>query len=62
MDDYLFEKTMNRDGCNIHYWVSHNSNGPWVIFLHGAGADHEMFNDQLQILSEKFKVLNNFGR
>ena len=57
MDNYLVEKTMNRDGCNIHYWVSNNVKGTWVVFLHGAGADHEMFNDQLQVLSERFTVL-----
>jgi len=53
----LSEKIMNKDGCDIHYWVSNNTDGPWLIFLHGAGADHEMFNDQLQVVSEKFKVL-----
>ncbi len=56
MDDYFLEKIMNKDGCDIHYWVSGNK-GPWLVFLHGAGADHEMFNDQLQVVSRKFKVL-----
>ncbi|MBU3144843.1 alpha/beta fold hydrolase [Clostridium sp. CF012] len=57
MDNCLSEKTINTDGCTIHYWISNNIKGRWLIFLHGAGADHEMFNDQLHVLSETFKVL-----
>lgn len=57
MDNYLLEKKLYKDGCDIHYWVSNNVKGPWLIFLHGAGADHEMFNEQLQVLSENFKLL-----
>jgi len=57
MSVYLSEKTMSKDECNIHYWVSNKGIGSWLIFLHGAGADHEMFKEQIKIVGENFKVL-----
>ncbi|GIP19176.1 alpha/beta hydrolase [Paenibacillus montaniterrae] len=57
MNNELLEKVMTRDGCNIHYWVSDNGKNPWLIFLHGAGADHKMFNEQLPIVDKEFNLL-----
>jgi pimeloyl-ACP methyl ester carboxylesterase len=57
MSNNLLEKTINKDGCNIHYWVSSCIKGQWLVFLHGAGADHEMFNNQIKEVTEKFNVL-----
>lgn len=57
MNKVLSEKVMSKDGCHIHYWVSNQGKVSWLIFLHGAGADHEMFNEQLPIVSEEFNLL-----
>lgn len=50
----LEERTLQKDGCSIHYWITPNHNGPWLIFLHGAGADHKMFDDQLKVLDHTY--------
>jgi pimeloyl-ACP methyl ester carboxylesterase len=51
------KKVMSKDGCDIHYWVSRGPGGPWLIFLHGAGADHRMFDSQLPVLEGRFRML-----
>ncbi|MFD0869297.1 alpha/beta fold hydrolase [Paenibacillus residui] len=50
-------KVLNKDGCDIHYWISKRGNCPWLIFLHGAGADHEMFSEQIAAVSHNFNIL-----
>ncbi len=57
MSKERLEKVMNKDGCNIHYWISNRGKNSWLIFLHGAGADHKMFNEQIPIVSEEFNLL-----
>jgi len=56
MTDF-FEKIVFKDGCGIHYWVSYNSNKPWIILLHGACADHHLFDEQIPALKEKYNLL-----
>ncbi|MFF2886981.1 alpha/beta fold hydrolase [Paenibacillus sp. NPDC057967] len=50
-------QTIEKDGCTIHYWITPEHHGPWLIFMHGAGADHRMFNEQLQALDDRYGVL-----
>jgi len=50
-------KTLVREGCEIHYWVSNQSDGAWLIFLHGACADHRMFFEQLPAVTGMYNVL-----
>ena len=57
MKEYLLEKTLRKDGCNIHYWISKDVEGPWVLFLHGAGLDHNMFKEQVEAIKYRFKIL-----
>lgn len=57
MNKELFAKSLNKDGCNIRYWILNNGEAPWLIFLHGAGANHEMFYEQIPIVSTKFNLL-----
>lgn len=57
MNKDLLEKVMSKDGCHIHYWISNRGKKSWLIFLHGAGADHEMFNEQLPIVKNEFNLL-----
>jgi pimeloyl-ACP methyl ester carboxylesterase len=57
MKEALMRKVLSKDGCNIHYWISNRKNYRWLVFLHGAGADHEMFNEQIEAVSEEFNIL-----
>lgn len=40
------ELTINNAGCDIHYWFRKGSGSKFLFFLHGAGAGHEMFEQQ----------------
>ncbi|MCM3782477.1 alpha/beta hydrolase [Neobacillus mesonae] len=55
----LEARTLCKDGCNIHYWITSGKPSSWIIFLHGAGADHNMFEDQLNAvkLQDQYGVL-----
>lgn len=55
--DRRIKKVLNKDDCDIHYWILKQGNRPWLIFLHGAGADHEMFTEQLDAVSQRFNIL-----
>ena len=49
---------LRRHGCPIHYWLSGAGEEPLVVFAHGAGADHHMFDKQLATLAGKYPTLN----
>jgi len=53
----LLEKTLQKDGCEIHYWITPEAKGPWLVFLHGAGADHRTFEGQLPALADRYGLL-----
>jgi len=53
----LQEKTLQKDGCEIHYWITPDADGPWLVFLHGAGADHRMFVEQLPAVRDGYRLL-----
>lgn len=48
---------LSRDGCPLHYWLNGRSQWPLVVFTHGAGADHRMFEAQATALAEQYQVL-----
>lgn len=53
----LVQQVLFKDQCPIHYWISKRGNGDWLVFLHGAGADHEMFAEQLEAVSQHYNIL-----
>jgi len=53
----LLEKTLQKDACEIHYWITPEPKGPWLVFLHGAGADHRMFKEQLPAVKDSYSLL-----
>lgn len=53
----LLNRILEKDGCKIHYWTVRQNGKPWLIFLHGAGLDHQMFADQLPVLRGRFSLL-----
>ena len=51
------EHILERNGCPIHYWLHGESHLPLVVFTHGAGVDHQMFELQLPALENRFRTL-----
>lgn len=51
------EKTLEKDGSPIRYRITSDHPGPWLIFLHGAGADHRMFDEQVRVLDDSYGVM-----
>lgn len=57
MNRIFIEKIYKKLGCPIHYWISKGKSKKWLIFLHGAGCDHKMFDKQLEYIPNKFSIL-----
>ena len=57
MDVLFTEKTLTREGCTLHYWVSRREGRPWVLLLHGAGTDYHMFDGQYPALADHYNLL-----
>ncbi len=56
----MYEHTLNRLGCPIYYQLHGditNTSLPLIVFTHGAGCDHRMFDAQLPALAGRFWVL-----
>jgi len=45
-------KEYKTPGGVIKYWTAANTALPAIFLLHGAAMDHDMFNDQLEILDD----------
>ncbi len=43
-------QVLKRNGCPLHFWLEGKPEHPLVVFTHGAGADHRMFDTQLATL------------
>ena len=56
-EEHFKKDTLKKDGCVIHYWLSRRKDAPWLIFLHGACADHRSFYYQLPAVYESYNVL-----
>ena len=48
--------------CELNYWTLDQGHDEWILFLHGAGADHRMFMGQAKELSEYFNLILLDGR
>ena len=48
---------LQRHGCPIHYWTGGPAGRPAVVFLHGATMDHRMFNAQVPVVAQSYRVL-----
>lgn len=55
----MFEnKTLEYMGCSIFYCIEIKEKANnWVIFLHGAGVDHRMFDDQIKAVPKEYNLL-----
>ena len=48
---------LEREGCQIHYWLTGPTNGALIVFTHGAALDHHMFQYQIPALAPHYRVL-----
>jgi pimeloyl-ACP methyl ester carboxylesterase len=46
-----------RPDATIRYWVSGHEEAPRVVLLHGATLDHRAWDDQVAVLSERYRVV-----
>ncbi len=51
------ERTLRSEGCELHYWVKQTDSYKWILFLHGAGCDHRMFERQFPAIPEDFNIV-----
>lgn len=43
--------------CDIHYWYRKGSDNKWVLFFHGAGVDHTMFESQFSLFDSTYNII-----
>lgn len=43
--------------CKIHYFYRKGTGDKWVLFFHGAGCDHRMFEPQFGAFDETYNLL-----
>ncbi len=53
----LQQETFHNKGCEINYWHCTSDSANYIIFLHGAGCDHRMFEPQLPIFDEGYHLI-----
>lgn len=52
-------KLLSRNSTLLHYWLydTHTIGLPTLVFTHGAGADHRMFDTQVAALAGQYRLL-----
>lgn len=55
----MFEnKTFESRNCSIFYRTRvKDITDQWVVFLHGAGVDHSMFDEQINAVPDRYNIL-----
>jgi 3-oxoadipate enol-lactonase len=53
----LQEQILERQGCNLHYWVGGVEGRTTIVFTHGAGVDHRSLNAQVEAAAREYRVL-----
>lgn len=49
--------TVERKGAVLHFWLLGPENGSVVVFNHGIGVDHHMFDEQIASLRNAYRIL-----
>ena len=50
-------KTLEKDGYSVHYFVSGKIDGETIVFLHPAFGDHKCFDKQIDYFSKDYQVI-----
>lgn len=51
------QHVLERAGCPIHYWLTGPEDRPLVVFTHGATVDHHLFDPQVPVIAQQYRVL-----
>jgi pimeloyl-ACP methyl ester carboxylesterase len=51
------QKTLEKEGYSIYYFVSGNEEKETILFLHPAFGDHRCFDGQIDYFSQKFRII-----
>jgi pimeloyl-ACP methyl ester carboxylesterase len=57
MNVFGTQHILKQDGCPIHYWLTGPEDGPVLLFTHTGFADHTMFESQIAILAQHYRIL-----
>ena len=52
----MIEKVISNRSSNTHYWVA-GSGDACIVFLHGATADHQLFQHQFEFFGNNFQII-----
>jgi pimeloyl-ACP methyl ester carboxylesterase len=48
---------LERDGCQLHFWLAGPADRPLVVLIHGMALNHHMFDPQVAALVGEYRVL-----
>lgn len=51
------QMTFSNLNCEVHYWYKKGTSNEYIIFLHGAGCDHLMFERQIGIFEKIYNII-----
>ena len=51
------EKTLRKNGYDIHYYLKGNPESELIVFLHPAFGDHNCFYKQVDFFAKRYRVL-----
>ncbi|MBY7141867.1 alpha/beta hydrolase [Virgibacillus sp. NKC19-3] len=51
------QKTLKIDGGELCYWMKTKDSNRWIIFLHGAGCTHGMFEKQISAMPDEYNIV-----
>lgn len=57
MGYHATEHTLDRAGSRLHYWLAGPAAAPLVVLAHGMTLDHRMFEQQMPVLANTYRVL-----
>src|SRR5690348_17347634 len=49
--------SLQHQGCTLRYWLAGMEDRPLVVLTHGATVDHQMFDEQVPVLANDYRVL-----
>lgn len=50
-------RTLEREGCPLHYWIAGDAGAPVVLLIHGAGLDHRLWDPNLAAIAARHRVI-----
>ena len=57
MKDNMQHLVFQNLNSEIHYWYRKGSENKWVLFFHGMGVDHEMFEYQFEAFDSTYNLI-----